>query len=76
MNTHDIQTDKLSLIAWITQLQDTSLIEKLKKMQATTGEADFIVPEWQKNIVRKRIENTEPEDYLSWEEVENQLKFD
>lgn len=56
MNTQDIQTDKLNLITWITQLQDVSLIEKLNKMRATTtDEADFIVPEWHKKIVRQRM---------------------
>lgn len=76
MNTHDIQVDKLSLITWISQLQDTSLIEKLKKIQETSDEVDFIVPEWQKSIVRDRIKNTKPEDYRSWDEVESQIKFD
>lgn len=76
MNIQDIQADKLSLITWITQLQDISLIEKLKKIQATTDEVDIIIPEWQKTIVRERIKNTKSEDYLSWEEVESQIKFD
>ncbi|MCF6353444.1 MAG: addiction module protein [Cyclobacteriaceae bacterium] len=55
MNTQDIQTDKLNLITWITQLQDISLIEKLNKIRATTDEVDFIVPEWHKEIVRQRM---------------------
>ena len=76
MNTQNIQTDKLSLITWITQLQDISLIKKLKKIQAKTNDIEFHIPEWQKNIVRERIKNTKPEDYLSWEEVEKQIKFD
>ncbi len=37
---------------------------------------DIEVPEWQKEVVRNRIKNTNPEEYLSWEEVENQLKID
>ncbi len=37
---------------------------------------DIEVPEWQKEVVRDRIKNTNQEDYLSWEEVENQLKID
>lgn len=35
----------------------------------------YTVPEWQKEIVRERIKNTKPEEYLSWEEVRQQLKF-
>ncbi|PIQ15979.1 MAG: addiction module protein [Flavobacteriales bacterium CG18_big_fil_WC_8_21_14_2_50_32_9] len=76
MNTQDIQTEKLDLITWITQLQDISLIEKLKKLRVKNDTADFTVPEWQKNIVRDRIKNTKPEDYLAWEDVEKQFKFD
>ena len=76
MNSQDIQAEKLDLITWITQLQDISLIEKLKKLRAKNDTADFTVPEWQKNIVRDRIKNTKPEDSLSWEDVEKQVKFD
>lgn len=74
MNIQQIQNDKLNLISWITQLQDVSLIEKLRKIQAKTDTSDTI-PEWQKNIVRERIKNSKPEDYLSWEEVEKQINF-
>jgi len=55
METQNIQADKLNLITWITQLQDISLIEKLNKMRTTTDEVDFEVPEWHKEIVRKRM---------------------
>ena len=76
MNTQDLQAEKLDLISWITQLQDISLIEKLKKIRKKSDTSDFTVPEWQKNIVRERIKNTKEQDYLSWEEVEKQFKFD
>lgn len=36
---------------------------------------DFIVPEWQKELVRERIKNSKPEDYVSWETLEKQLKL-
>jgi len=36
----------------------------------------YVVPEWQKKIVRERIKNTKPEEYLSWKEVEQKLKLD
>ena len=32
MNTENIQSEKLELINWTSQLQDVSLIEKLKKL--------------------------------------------
>ena len=34
----------------------------------------YIIPEWQKEIVSERMQNTKPEEYLSWEEVQQQLK--
>ena len=33
MNTQQIQTDKLDLIGWIYNIQDISIIEKLKSFQ-------------------------------------------
>ncbi|MEA3445850.1 MAG: hypothetical protein U9R19_14120 [Bacteroidota bacterium] len=33
MNIQEVQADKLSLISWVSQLQDISLIEKLKDVQ-------------------------------------------
>jgi hypothetical protein len=34
------------------------------------------IPEWQKEIVSERVKNTNPDEYLSWEEVSQKLKFD
>lgn len=70
MSTKDLKADKLNLIAWILQLQDVSLIEKLKSIQDNNIE----IPEAHKNLVRDRINNTNPEDYLTWEEIESKLK--
>lgn len=33
------------------------------------------IPDWQKEIVRDRIHNTKPEDYVPWKEARKQLKF-
>ena len=38
--------------------------------------AELPIPEWQKNIVRDRIKNSKPEEYLSWDEAEKKIKFD
>lgn len=76
MNAKDMQAEKLDLITWISQLQDISLIEQLKKIRVKNDTADFPIPEWQKKIVRERIKTTKNEDYSSWEEIENQIKFD
>ncbi|MGB1004644.1 MAG: hypothetical protein ACPGVC_10455 [Salibacteraceae bacterium] len=75
MSTYDLKADKLDLINWIAQLQDASLIEKLKSFRAKENRADYDVPQWQKEIVQERIAKTKKEDYLSWEDVEKQLKF-
>jgi len=50
--------------------------DNLKSKYQNIEQEAYVVPEWQKKIVRERIKNTKPEDYLSWEEVEQQLKFD
>jgi hypothetical protein len=34
------------------------------------------IPEAHKTLVRDRIKNTKPEEYLSWEDVREQLKLD
>jgi hypothetical protein len=34
------------------------------------------IPEEHKKIVRDRIKNTNTQDYVSWESIENQITFD
>lgn len=48
----------------------------LKSKYEGIEEDAYTVPEWQREIVRERIKNTKPEEYLSWEEVRQQLKLD
>ena len=36
MNTQKLQNDKLNLIQWITQIQDHTLIEKIKSLMSTS----------------------------------------
>jgi hypothetical protein len=48
----------------------------LKSKYEGIEEDVHVVPEWQKEIVRERIKNTKPEEYQSWDEVCQQLKFD
>ena len=36
MNTQQLQDDKLSIINWITQLQDYSLVEKVKAIMSSS----------------------------------------
>jgi hypothetical protein len=74
MITADIQTEKLNLIARISQLQDISVIEKLKHILEDTTD----VPQWQRDIVRERMQKSQekPERLLDWDDVEDGFKLD
>ena len=75
MKAIDLQTEKLELINWIYQLKDSSLLEQLKLFKTEKEEASIDIPQWQKDLVRKRIKSTKEEDYLSWEEIQSKLTF-
>ena len=61
MNVQQLQADKLSLINWISQLQDVSLISKLKNIQ----EDNFEIPQWQQDEVTERIKTTKSEKFYN-----------
>ena len=69
MNLQEIQSDKLSLITWISQMQDITLINKLKGIQAE----NIDVPQWHKDIVLERMRTAQPEDYIPWENAKKEL---
>ncbi|MGM0944531.1 MAG: addiction module component CHP02574 family protein [Bacteroidota bacterium] len=48
---------------------------KLKSKFEGIEEEVQTIPKWQKEIIRERIKNTKPEEYLSWEEIRDQLKL-
>jgi hypothetical protein len=50
--------------------------DKLKSKYTDIEQEAFIIPEWQKEVVRERMESTKPDQYLSWEEVEQKLNLD
>ena len=75
----------MKLLLDINDSEASFVMELLKKFSfiKTTPisvENEFIVensiPEWQKELVRERIKNTKPEDYLTLEEVEKKITFD
>lgn len=70
MDTLEIQAEKLTLINWISQLQDVTLIAELRRIQKSVT---VEIPQWQQDIVLDRIKNSKPEDYISWEEAEKQV---
>ena len=69
MNLQEIQSDKLSLITWISQMQDITLINKLKDIQVENMD----VPQWHKDIVLERMRTSQPEDYIPWENAKKEL---
>lgn len=50
--------------------------DNIKSKYTNIEQEAYQVPEWQKEEVRKRIKNTKPDQYLSWEEVEQKLNLD
>jgi len=66
MNTAEI---KSNLHLLIDQITDSS---KLQAIYTLLNNSD--VYEWQKDIVRERVKNTNPKDYTSWDEIEAQVK--
>ncbi len=49
--------------------------DKLKTKYTDIEQEALIIPEWQKEVVRERIKNTKPDQYLSWEDVEQKIKL-
>lgn len=50
-------------------------IQVFKQFGLEVSEDNIEIPEWQKKEVLKRIEETKPEDYISWEEARKGLNF-
>lgn len=71
MGALNIEHEKLSLIAWITEWQDTKLIQKLKEFQIKNED----IPQWQKDIVLERIKAVENGTMKtrSWEEAKKEI---
>ena len=76
MSTQDLHFEKVSLINWITRLQDSATISKLKKIQSAVDSAEIEVPEWHKEIVRERISATSKEDYISFDELDGLMNLE
>lgn len=75
MTTRDLQAEKLDLISWITQLQDSSLIEKLKKLRHKNSLDTVSIPEWQQDEVKKRLNSIEKGEHStrSWDEAKKDI---
>lgn len=49
-------------------------MELVKQLGFEVTKDELVIPEEHKKIVRDRIKNTKPEDYIPWEEARKQLK--
>ncbi|MCD4795394.1 MAG: addiction module protein, partial [Bacteroidales bacterium] len=71
MEAQDIQEKKLSLINWISQLQDISLIEKLTDLQND----EIKIHQWQKDILDERLSDykNNPEQVLDFDTAMDEI---
>lgn len=71
MNMQELEHKKLNLIAWIAQIQDIDIINKLLKMQTKNND----IPQWQKDVLDKRMEAIEKGTMKmrSWEEAKKEI---
>lgn len=61
----------LHLVKQLPKDQKSKLMRFLKKEAETE---DVEVPEWHKEIVRKRMATSKPEDFTSWKKAKKLLK--
>ena len=76
----NIQIEKAFIIEQLKHIEDVDLIHAIKsllKYSSKKEEAnDFIIPEWQKEIVLERLAHARahPEDLISWENMMEELE--
>ena len=73
MESSQTQKDKLELIEWITQIDDTNLLDKLKAMMAEAENSSFQLSKEQQLIIEETAEkyHSEKEHGYTWEEVKS-----
>jgi hypothetical protein len=64
-------SDYLKLSRFITSLRSAHI----KSSQIKEEEEDFIVPQWQQDLVMNRIKNAKPENYSSIDNLDNEIKL-
>lgn len=72
----DIQLQKSIIIEQFNQINDINLIKAIQGLleyASSKKNDDIDVPQWHKDIVRERIENSSDDDYLSWKETKKLL---
>jgi len=57
MNVQQLQNDKLSIINWMSQLEDFSIVEKVKSIMSSPE--TYSVSDEQKNAINEALESIE-----------------
>ena len=71
MNTQQLQDDKLSIINWITQLQDYSLVEKVKAIMSSS---DVCLLNEQKKAIDEAFQSIETKGTIPHKNVMDETK--
>ena len=72
MNTQELQNDKLNIIHWISELQDYSVVEKIKSIMNTTKEDSLSIE--QKKAIDEAFISIEQQGTASHDNVMEQTK--
>ena len=72
MNTQQLQNEKLNIINWITQIQDYSLVEKIKALMSSSDKLYTLTNEQQK-ILDSQI-GLDPKLYTDADKLYDDLK--
>jgi hypothetical protein len=72
MNSQELQNEKLNIINWITQIQDYSLVEKIKALMSSSAKPYILTDEQQETLDSQLV--LEPKSYTDAEKAYADLK--
>ena len=72
MNTQQLQDDKLNIINWISQLQDYTVVEKIKSIMSSPDK--FLLSKVQKKAIDEALESVENKGTISHNIVMEETK--
>ena len=68
-----IQAERSQIIEQINQINDIDLIRAIKNILVFASKKEkaneYVIPDWQKDIVRERINNYKPKDNVPWKDL-------
>jgi hypothetical protein len=65
-------SDYAKLSSFITSLRSAHI----KSNEVREEEQDFIIPQWQQDLVMDRINNAKPENYSSIDNLKNEIRLE